>query len=249
VLARFDRELRIDPPVFDGVRVEHDGPVVRLVGVENIVLYAALDASNARRVVAEQVAYFRSQGVEFEWKRYGHDRPAEMEEILAAEKFVPDEPETLVVYDLTQGTPGAPPGPGVEVREVQTRDQLKDAWEANRVAFEGEDPWAFERWERLWQDPTQRFVVAYVEGTAACSGRLDLARDRSFAGLFGGGTVPQFRNRGAYRATVAARATIARDLGYRYVTVDARETSRPILEKLGFVPLTTTRAWVRRPDA
>jgi GNAT superfamily N-acetyltransferase len=249
VLARYDREMRIDPPDFDGVRVEHDGPVVRLAGVENIILYAVLDETNARQVVAEQAAHFRSLGVEVEWKRYGHDTPANLDEVLAAEKFVPDEPETLVVYDLTLGTPGAPPGPGIEVRPVGNDDQLKDAFDANRRAFEGEEPWTFHRWEELYQDPTQRLFVVYADGRPASSGRLDLPKGRSFAGLFGGGTVPEFRNRGIYRALVAARAAAARELGYRYLTVDAQETSRPILEKLGFAPLTTTRAWVLSPDA
>jgi len=36
---------------------------------------------------------------------------------------------------------------------------------------------------------------------------------------------------------------MARDRGYKYLTVDALETSRPILEGLGFRAITTVRAW------
>ena len=56
-----------------------------------------------------------------------------------------------------------------------------------------------------------------------------------FAGLFGGVTLPEFRGRGLYRATVARRAELARERGYRWLYVDALPTSRPILERLGFV--------------
>lgn len=65
----------------------------------------------------------------------------------------------------------------------------------------------------------------------------------AFAGLYSGGTIPEYRSRGAYRALVAARAAVARRRGYRFLIVDARETSRPILQRLGFEPLATVRGW------
>jgi hypothetical protein len=43
-----------------------------------------------------------------------------------------------------------------------------------------------------------------------------------------------------YRATVAKRAELARERGYRWLYSDALPTSRPILERLGFVAITTT---------
>ena len=75
------------------------------------------------------------------------------------------------------------------------------------------------------------------------SGRLELAPGKAFAGLYGGGTRPDYQGRGVYRALVAARAAEARRRGHRYLTVDARETSRPILQRIGFQPLTTIRDW------
>jgi hypothetical protein len=39
---------------------------------------------------------------------------------------------------------------------------------------------------------------------------------------------------------VAKRAELARERGYRWLYSDALPTSRPILERLGFVPITTT---------
>ena len=59
-----------------------------------------------------------------------------------------------------------------------------------------------------------------------------------------GVTLPEFRGRGLYRATVAKRAELARARGYRWLYSDALPTSRPILERVGFVKLTTTRPFV-----
>ena len=91
-------------------------------------------------------------------------------------------------------------------------------------------------------------VVAVVDGKAVSGGRVDFEDGVEFAGLFGGFTLPEFRGRGLYRATVAKRAELARERGYRLLYSDALPTSRPILERLGFVPITTTTPFVF-PDA
>lgn len=56
-----------------------------------------------------------------------------------------------------------------------------------------------------------------------------------------------FQGRGIYRALVAHRARIAAERGFRYLQVDALPTSRPILERLGFVQLSKTTPYTRRP--
>lgn len=50
----------------------------------------------------------------------------------------------------------------------------------------------------------------------------------------GGGTLPEYRGRGVFRALVSHRAVLARDRGFRYLQVDALPASRPILERMGF---------------
>ena len=83
-----------------------------------------------------------------------------------------------------------------------------------------------------------------VDGQPVSGGRVDFEDGVEFAGLFGGITLPEYRGRGLYRATVARRAELARERGYRWLYSDALPTSRPILERLGFVPLTTTTPFV-----
>jgi hypothetical protein len=80
--------------------------------------------------------------------------------------------------------------------------------------------------------------LAREDGRAVSVGRLETHPDSEFAGLYGGGTLATHRGRGFYRAMVAARARDAIQLGARYLSVDALPTSRPILERLGFVHVT-----------
>ena len=87
-------------------------------------------------------------------------------------------------------------------------------------------------------------VVAVADGRPVSGGRVDFEDGVEFAGIFGGITLPEYRGRGLYRATVAKRAELARERGYRWLYSDALPTSRPILERLGFVPLTTTTPFV-----
>ena len=74
------------------------------------------------------------------------------------------------------------------------------------------------------------------------------AKEHGFIGTLGVSevsiTLPEYRGRGLYRATVAKRAELARERGYRWLYSDALPTSRPILERLGFVAITTTTPFV-----
>jgi GNAT superfamily N-acetyltransferase len=79
------------------------------------------------------------------------------------------------------------------------------------------------------------------------SARLEVVPGTEFGGLWGGSTLQRWRGRGIYRALVAHRARIAVERGIRYLQVDASEDSRPILERLGFVAVTTTTPYVWRP--
>ena len=244
------------------------GSVLRVVGAWNAVIPCApLMAATADAVIAEQVAFFRAlaspenprdaadlpplgDDPAIEWKVYGHDLPPDLGARLAAAGFQPDEPETLMVFDLA-GSLSKPPGGGttgstVEVRRVTDKQGLEDMTDAARVAFGREQSWQAARmkeYEGRLTDPTVGLYVAYVDRRPVASARADFPRGRSFAGLWGGGTIPEYRGRGIYRALVHARAEEARRRGYRYLRVDARETSRPILERLGFVVLTRITEW------
>jgi hypothetical protein len=90
--------------------------------------------------------------------------------------------------------------------------------------------------------------IAFDGELPASIGRLYTHPQSVFGGLYGGGTLQSHRGRGLYRAVVAARACDAAKMGARYLIVDALPTSRPILERLGFVRLTDTWPCVLRPE-
>jgi ribosomal protein S18 acetylase RimI-like enzyme len=249
ILDLFDREMRRDPVPDPGSHVERSDSVVRVVGEDNYVLWSDLTEDNAARVVAEQVDRFRRVGAAFEWKIFGYDRPANLGAILAEAGFAPGALETLVAFDLENGPPAGSAPEGIRVRWVTDEAGVHDAVTATISAFESDDGEVLSRYQRLLRNPSNSVLVAYAAGRPVSAGRLEMTPGRSFASLWGGGTAPEYRNRGIYRYLVRARAIVAHAAGYRFLTVDAEETSRPILEQLGFVPLSTTRAWNRPAGA
>ncbi len=244
VLAQYDREMRRDPPPTTGVTFVRTSALVREQQDADTIVFSELTEETARSTVREEAQRARSLGRELEWKVYAHDRPPGLPALLKEEGFRPDEPETLVVLDLADRPTSAAAGSELVVREVSDLRSFQDALLVSRAAFGPSGPETLETYRERLTDPTARLFVAYGGDRPASAGRLELAPGRAFASLWGGGTVPEARHRGAYRALVEARADRAWRSGYRYLTVDARETSRPILERLGFVSLTGVQGWI-----
>jgi hypothetical protein len=55
------------------------------------------------------------------------------------------------------------------------------------------------------------------------------------------------RRMGIYRALVVERAREAKRRGLRYLSTEAREISKPILQNLGFVAAAREVTWVLNP--
>jgi GNAT superfamily N-acetyltransferase len=167
------------------------------------------------------VARMRELPGHVEWKYYSHDGP-ELRERLAAAGLEPDDEETVVVAEAAS----IPPPPGDVELQIVTEEFVELA-----ASVFG---------DRFDLPEKAVAVVAMVDGKPVSGGRVDFEDGVEFAGLFGGITLPEFRGRGLYRVTVAKRAELARERGYRWLYSDALPTSRPILERLGFVAITTT---------
>ena len=82
--------------------------------------------------------------------------------------------------------------------------------------------------------------VAEDRGRIVSAGRLEPVEGTEFAGIWGGSTRPEYRGKGIYRALTAARARSAIGHGKRYINSDSTEFSRPILERSGFLKVSTT---------
>ncbi len=235
-----------------GARVERVGRVVRQTAPAhgwNGVVRSALDEADADAAIAEQIAHFTGLGRAFEWKWYGHDRPADLGPRLVAAGFTPEPDETLMIGEVAGLDLEAEPPEGVRVVPVTDRAGVDLVAEVHAKAFGTDASWLRRQLlDRLTTAPdTVVAVVALAGGEPVSAARMELVPGVRFAGLWGGGTVRDWRGRGIYRALVAHRARIAAARGHRYLQVDASARSRPILERLGFVPLTTTTPYVYAP--
>ncbi|MET8222684.1 GNAT family N-acetyltransferase [Streptomyces sp. NPDC004082] len=255
VLALFDRDMREGArPDSPGARVERVGRVVRQVGAEqgwNGVVWSDLDETSADAAIAGQIRYFTGLGREFEWKLYGHDRPDDLGQRLRAAGFTPEPEETLMVAELGDLALDAAPPDGVRLLPVIDSAGVDLVADVHRQAF-GTDSsrMRHQLLAQLTGDADDVVAVVALAGDVPVSAaRMELLPGARFAGLWGGGTVEGWRGKGIYRALVAHRARVAADRGYRYVQVDASSQSRPVLARLGFVPLTTTTPYVYAPGS
>jgi GNAT superfamily N-acetyltransferase len=138
---------------------------------------------------------------------------------------------------------------GVSLREVAARADFERIAAMERSVWGDEHAWLPDTLESEREvDPDSlTIVVAEAGDTVVCAGWIRYAERTEFAALFGGATLAEWRRRGIYRATVAYRANLALQRGFRYLQVDASDASRPILERLGFVPVTTTTPYIWSP--
>jgi hypothetical protein len=217
-------------------------------GSRYAVEFSTFSAADADAAVAAQVAHYRALGVEVEWKLFRHDQPADLMDRLARHGFEIGPCETVVVLNLKDRPAWIDDPPPHPVTPVQDFSQLDIYRRVEQEVFPESGQYAFNQLSRDIHAGSTRQIgyVAFVDGCPASIGRLETDPESLFGGLYGGGTVERFRGRGLYRAIVAARARQAINLGIRYLIVDALPTSRPILEKLGFIRLTETWPCVLR---
>jgi GNAT superfamily N-acetyltransferase len=246
-LELFDRQMRRDVEP-----AERDASTTLVLDDGwGAVLWSDLDESTADAAVARLVPRLLEFDGHAEWKLYAHDKPADLARRLTAAGLEPDAEEAVVVAELADLDLDAPLPAGVQVGVADDAEAVAVWVDVNERAF-GESYGSVGRvLRRALEDDRPRHlgVIAYTEDTPVAAGRIEFNERSDFASLWGGGTLPEWRGRGIYRATVLERARLAEERGYRFLQVDALPTSRPILERLGFVQLTTTRPYVPRRTA
>jgi len=85
-------------------------------------------------------------------------------------------------------------------------------------------------------------VIVFVDGEPAATGGCGIVGD--VARLWGAGTLPAFRGRGAYRQLLFTRISTAREHGATLALVKGRvATSGPILRRAGFTPYGEERSY------
>jgi GNAT superfamily N-acetyltransferase len=246
VRAAFDEQIRRHPePETPDDLVERDRTVVRKLSAGdgwNGVTWSDLDEASADAAVAAQLSRFAEVSRRWEWKHYSYDRPPDLPDRLRAAGFTPEPVEALLVAEIAELAVDVAPPAGVELRAVVDKEGAEALVAVHDEVFGGDhSPIGRNVLAGLAQEPpTVAAVVAMAGETPISAGRVEFHSGTDFASIWGGGTLPQWRGRGVFRALVAHRAALAAARGFRYLQVDASPDSRPILRRLGFVALATT---------
>jgi GNAT superfamily N-acetyltransferase len=177
---------------------------------------------------------FAARGLPGMWILDPDVGPADLADRLLARGIVPSGDVDVMVLPATASVD--PGDPGIEIVDALSDEET--FWSAEAVqtaAFRdgGPFPGQHQRFEEARADPARRLYLALVDDQPAGAGWATI-RDEGV--LINGGAVdPHFQGRGVYRALVAARLRLAREVGAAGVGVQARpDTSGPILAGFGF---------------
>ena len=259
LLAAYDEQLRGESEVTPGAQsVTRHGPLflVTFAGGRGWISYRDLggaDADGIRRLVAAALEHYRGDPAiaKVEWKSRGHDAAPGLHEALVEHGFVPEEPESIMIGEARSLAVDVPLPDGITLRQVTDEPDVRAMSAMADVVFgdpvNPTTPTVLMR--RMARDPGMEIWVAEADGRIVCAGRVVRVAGTGFAGLWGGSTVPEWRGRGIYRALTAARARSALRMGATLLHSDSTEYSRPILERSGFVAVSTTTPYLWRRDA
>ncbi|MDX6236012.1 MAG: hypothetical protein QOG10_827 [Kribbellaceae bacterium] len=253
LLAAYDDQLR-GGSESAGVPTSTDGPVIRVeYPNRGFVSYRSLDGLDGDQLdalIARQRDFFAAKNQPVEWKTRGHDLPADLTDRLVAAGFQPEERETVVIAEsaaIVDKLRGRQVVEGVSIRRTTERADFE------RIAAMESTVWDMD-WSWLTDDLARRqatgltdVFVADADGEVVSAAWAVYKKGTDFTGLWGGSTLAEWRGKGIYKALVAVRAARAVELGYRYLQVDASDDSSPILQRLGFVAVTTTTPYVFTP--
>ncbi len=256
IIKLYDSEIRANPVATPGLKVIRDASITRMEGAFNFVCSWKFSDKTAQEVTHNLAKDFRQRSEKLMWRVYEHDKPDNLEACLRQEGFIPEPRGTFMVLPLDRKIPEII---SHDIRQVKTAKQLKGYLAVANAAFDEEasdneisnhevsnnkDTGEPDYFQSLLSEPDYALLSGYVDDEPVASGLLQIPSDTSFGLLFAGSVLPEYRRQGFYRALVAARAKIAREQGCQYLTTEAYDSSRPVLEKLGFIPVERETTWV-----
>ncbi|MFD9703963.1 GNAT family N-acetyltransferase [Lentzea sp. NPDC059081] len=232
--------------------VDRDGPVYRVSRPARPGFVAGapdlgITGQKLDELIARQRDFFAARGQQFEWKTWGHDIPADLPERLTRAGFEPDDRETVLIGRAEEMAAPVHLEDGITLRETRDEADIRKAVASSSEAFGKDVGFLTDYLLGKKDDPDTVIVLAEAQDRVVSSARLEVVKGTEFAGLWGGSTLQEWRGKGIYRALIARRAETALRRGVKYLQVDATEDSRPILERLGFVAVTTTTGYVWKP--
>ena len=253
LLAVYDDQLRGTSESAD-VPTSMDGPVIRVEypnrGFVSYRSLEGLDSAEVDALIARQRDYFAAKGQSVEWKLRGHDLPADLPERLRAAGFEPEEQETVLVAesaDIVERLRGRASVDGITIGLVNDRADFERIAAMESTVWNDDWSWLADDLVRRHATGLTDIYVAEADGDVVSAAWAVYKKGTEFTGLWGGSTLAEWRGKGIYKALVAVRAARAVELGYKYLHVDASDDSSPILQRLGFLAVTTTTPYVYTP--
>jgi len=248
LLWAYDTQLRDVVEVPSADSWERHGPLLWATyrGRRGFVSYAPFETSphELERLVVDTIENYRRDPAitEFEWKTRGHDRLPGLDELLVGHGLVADETESVMVGRAEKLVTDVTLPTGVTIRRIQAPDEIRAMCAMLEIAFEesmvGHADELIHR-QSLGKDDIE-FWVAEADGQMVSAGRLEPVDGTDFAGIWGGGTLHEWRGKGIYRVLTGERARSALRRGKTLINSDSTEYSRPILARSGLVKVTTT---------
>ena len=248
LLAAYDSNLRTVAEMQGAESYEREGPlwIARFAGGYLFVTYETLDGASSPELVSAVRARLDADPsiTEAEWKTRGHDVTPGLPALLRAAGFVEREPESVMI-GAAAGLIDAEPSAGIELRRLTSAADISAALDMQDVVFGGHHAERLlpEILERQSQGDGLEMWGAEADGKFVSAGRIDPIPGTSFAGIWGGATLPEYRGRGIYRALTSARVRSMMAQGVEFIHSDSTEDSRPILERSGLIKVTTTTPW------
>lgn len=266
----YDAQLRGHAEVGTAETTSHDAPLARALFSSEFgfVSYTSLDGIEGialDALIARTIAYFRdsTEVSEFEWKTRGHDLPADLTDRLIAHGFEAQEVESVMIGEASMLAEERALPEGVTLRRIgfnadgtqlsleEVTHDVQRMLDMQELVFGQPHHQDAAEYATSLRDRPELVEawVAEADGEVICTGRLELVVGTDFAGLWGGATREDWRGRGIYRALTAARARSAEAKGVIYLNSDSTDYSRPILERSGFLAVTTTTPYIWRRNA
>ncbi len=167
----------------------------------------AVNDENADSLIREEIVRTQYLKLDLEWKVFSFDFPDLVRRLKSA-GFSVGEHEAMVVYDLSEGLKAIDEHARSAASRVVNMRGLDDYQAAYAAAFDKDCSTTVAQLAGAVKSGHRGHdaYVAYVDSMPASVGRLYTNPKSAFAGLYGGGTSPDFRGRGLYRSIVAARA-------------------------------------------
>jgi hypothetical protein len=257
LLAAYDAQLRTEAETASALSVRVLGPLrlATQLGNRGFVTYRDLgeaDEAAVGRLVTDALAHFTADPsiTRIEWKTRGHDRAPGLIAALIKNGFEPEDEESIMIGEAAALAVDVELPPGVTLRRVEEEADVRAAARMQDEIF-GDPP--SERsgdvaMRRIELNPDHELWVAEADGLLVSAGAIDPVPGTDFAGIWGGATREEWRKRGIYRAMTAARARSALARGKTLINSDSTEYSRPILERSGFLKVSTTTPYIWKRD-